>query len=563
MHTMVFNPLQDYENNLKAAHEASTGQRFEALTQSSGINVEENRASVKEYDAQKAKSDQLQGKVSGLKGLRVALIVGIVLAAVAAVVGFLLEMPLLGIGAIVVAIGLLLVILLLLNPKIKNEAKLLEEELAKTLQLLQICREQMAALNALVSMEDGLDLVEKTLPSLKFQPNYALLQEKDMLQNYDFPEYDDQERSILDTLCGTYNGNPFLFETHLQHTMGTETYHGSLTIRWTERYTDSKGHRRTRTRSQTLHASVTKPKPFYSTETKLYYGAQASPDLSFSRLNLHHEDKTERQLKATIRKGEKKLQDMEEDALEKNKSFTGMANTQFEVLFGALNRNHETQFRLLFTPLAQTNMVDLILSETGYGDDFDFYKRSRMNTIVSEHIQGRSLRLDARKLCSHSYDICKENFLRENAEYFRSLYFDLAPLLAIPAYQDPPVHSLDPLPPYEPQYSVREYEVLANAMDASLVCHPKTKTQSILKTVHTAVEDDCSTVSVTAYSYDMLPRTDFVPKLGGDGRIHSVPVHWQEYVPLQDVHHMTVSSNPQTDANAHMHQLYARLLPNE
>lgn len=560
MNAMVFSPLEDYEKNLKQAHLEHTQQRFDQLAIQSGISIEENRATVQAYDTQKARADQLQAKVTQLKTLRGFLICFIILLGIGAVWGF-TSIPLLGVACLAVAIALLLLLLLNVNPKIRNQGKILEEELAKARKLLEEAQAQMEPLNALLETEDGLLLLEQTLPLLKFSPSFSFAQEKDMLQNYDFPVYENREQSVLDTLCGTYNGNPFLFEKHLQHTMGMETYHGHLTIHWTETYTDSKGKLRTRSRSQTLHATVTKPKPFYSTKTVLYYGAQGSPDLTFHRDNLHHEDKSERALKSYIRKGEKKLQDMEEDALEENKSFTGMANTEFDVLFGALDRDHETQFRLLFTPLAQTNMVDLLLSETGYGDDFDFYKRRRMNTIVSEHSQSRNLRLTTETIRSHSYDICKDNYLRENGEYFRSIFFDLAPILAIPVYQEEPVHSLDPLPPYDPHYSVREYEVLANAMDVKSLSHPDSKTDTILKTHHTATAGGTDTVAITAHSYDTIGHTDFVPTLGGDGRMHAVPVHWQEYIPLEATCQMAVSDTRQeyreAISDSFRHSLYA------
>lgn len=565
MNTMVFSPLEDYEKNLKATHQSNTEQRFESLAAQSGVNIEENRSTVKAYDAQQAKADQAQKKVSRLKILRILLIVFSILLGIGAVWGFLTN-PLIGVGCAVGVLALLLPLFLALNPRIRNYAQHLAEENAKAQKLLAQAQAQMAPLNALMMGEDGLALLEQTLPLLKFNPNYAFSQEQEMLQNYDFPQYDQKDQSILDTLCGTYNGNPFLFEKHRVRTMGTQTYDGYKTIHWTESYTDSDGKRRTRHRSQTLHATVTKPKPFYSTETKLHYGAQGAPDLSFSRLNLHHEDKSERALKATIRKGEKKLRNMEQDALEENRSFTGMANSEFEVLFGALDRDQETQFRLLFTPLAQTNMVDLILSETGYGDDFDFYKRRRMNTIVSEHSQNRNLRLNPRSLLSHSYDICRENYLRENGEYFKSIFFDLAPLLAIPVYREKPVQSLDPLPPYDPHYSVWEYEVLANAMDQGALSHPDSKTESILKAVHEATDGGVDTVRLTAYSYDAIPRTAYVSMMGGDGRMHTVDVPWQEYIPLEATRQMTVSDKKQDEggiAQASLHRLFARAFPSD
>ena len=40
-------------------------------------------------------------------------------------------------------------------------------------------------------------------------------------------------------------------------------------------------------------------------------------------------------------------------------------------------------------------------------------------------------------------------------------------------------------------------------------------------------------VTVRAHSYRTEPRVDYIPVLGGDGRTHAVPVHWDEYIPLE------------------------------
>ena len=546
---MIFSPLKDYEQTLKSAHAAHTKARFQQLSDQSGVNVEANRATVQAYNTQKSGADKEKGRLSRLKTYRVLAVILAVVAFVGAIWGF-VYLPLVGVICALVAVAALVVVFWKLNPIIRNQAQLAQQEDAKAQKLLAEAQAQMASLNALLQGEDGLSLLEQTMPLLHFDSNFSFAREKDMVEHFDFPAYENADCSVLDTLCGTYNGNPFLFETFRKFTMGTEVYHGYKTIHWTEHYTDSKGNRRTRTRSQTLHATITRPKPFYGTETRLYYGAQGSPDLIFSRENRHLENKSDKQVESMVRKGEEKLQDKEEAALEKGGSFTAMANTEFEVLFGALDRNHETQFRLLFTPLAQTNMVDLIRSKTGYGDDFDFFKRKRMNTIVSEHDQNRALRLQTASLPSYSYDIAMENFQRVNEEYFRSIFFDFAPLLAIPVYQEAPVHSMEPPSFNSPHYSLREYEVLANAMDAKSLSHPQTKTPSILKTRHTDTTGSTDCVSVTAHSFDALPRVELVPMLGGDGRMHTVSVPWQEYLPLEATCRMTVGESRQEQSGA-------------
>ena len=564
MDQMIFNPLEDYEKKLKDAHHSHTDGFWNELVARSGVRPEENRATVSKYHAQQKKADDVKARVGTQKALRIVAIIAMVLAVIIAIAMFAGGSILPGILLALTATGLLLVWLKILNPRIKNLDQVYAGEQAKADALLETCWQQMAPLNRLFDRWDGISLFEKTIPKFDFQPSFSQEQEKDMRENYNFPGYDNIEHTVLDTLSGRYNGNPFLFERRRIHKMGMQDYHGQLTIHWTEWYTDSKGRRRTRSRSQTLHATVTKPKPFYHLETRLHYGAQAGPDLSFSRQNMHLEDKSERAIDAMVRKGEKKLRKKAEKALENNESFMGMTNTEFDVLFDALDRNHEVQFRLLFTPLAQTNMVDLLRSETGYGDDFDFYKNRRMNTIVSEHSQNRDLLLDPAKFRFYDFDEIRTRFFSGHAEYFKAVYFDFAPLLALPVYQERPVHSLDPLPDYAQKYSVWEYEALANAFDPKALAHPASKTPVILKAAYADRSQDADRVCITAHSYDMAARLDHVPVRGGDGRVHMVPVPWQEYLPLEERRQIQVSvADPGEQdgiTNIHTHGLYARVL---
>jgi hypothetical protein len=71
-------------------------------------------------------------------------------------------------------------------------------------------------------------------------------------------------------------------------------------------------------------------------------------------------------------------------------------------------------------------MVELLLSQTGYGDDFHFIKQRRTNRIVSNHSQGRALKLSAGAYASYAFDQIKENFINKNAEFFKAVYFDFA-----------------------------------------------------------------------------------------------------------------------------------------
>ena len=516
MNTVIYEPLEAYEGKLKDRHAEKTKSFFEALVKRSGVDIEKNRETVKRYETYQQDLKKLKRKLNWLRFFRVLMCITVLL------------IPL---------------VILKITPKIKALRTEIAEADSKADELLAEAHRQMLPLNQLFTDTDALDIIQSVIPLMRFEPCLSVKQETDMKLNYDFHDQHADEQSTIDVLAGNYNDNPFLFENRVVHTMGTETYYGSKTIRWTETYRDSNGKLRTRTRSQTLHATVTKPKPFYETQVVLNYCAQGGPDLSFRRDASHLEQKSERELERYVKRGERKLKKKTEKAISQNSSFMSMSNADFEVLFDALDRTDEVQFRTLFTPLAQTNMVDLLLSRVGYGDDFHFIKQKRTNTVISKHSQGRNINLLPENYTSYSFDIIKENFIGKNTEFFKAVYFDFAPLLAIPAYQERPVHSLKPIPDVSQRYALKECEALANAVDRKYIVHPNTKTQAILKSAFVGTRDGADETCITAYSYDIEKRVDVVSVLGGDGHYHNVPVEWDEYLPLQAQKNFLISAD--------------------
>ena len=391
MNTVIYNPLEEFDKKYKDTHSENTNKFFDNLVQQSGIDIEQNRETVRLYNEYKENLLNLKKKLNWWRFLRV-----------------------------IMCITLLLIPLVILKttPKIKDLRTKIEEADKRAEELLAEANNQMLPLNKLFTDRDALNIIESTIPLISFDKCFSVKQEADMKINYDFSEYNEDEQSTIDVLAGNYNENPFLFENKVIHTMGTETYHGYKTIRWTETYRDVNGKLRTRTRTQTLHATVTKPKPFYNTQVVLNYCSQGGPDLSFSRDASHLEQKSEKEIERFVKRGEKKLKKKTDKAISQNSDFMSMSNSDFEVLFDALDRTNEVQFRTLFTPLAQTNMVSLILSKLGYGDDFNFIKLKRTNRIISNHSQGRLINLLPGNYISYSYDIIQENFIGKNIDFF-------------------------------------------------------------------------------------------------------------------------------------------------
>lgn len=130
------------------------------------------------------------------------------------------------------------------------------------------------------------------------------------------------------------------------------------------------------------------------------------------------------------------------------------------------------------------------------------------------------------------YDKAKEDFYTINARYFRAIYFSLAPLLCVPMYQQ-----------IRPQHDIYghdmqrhsafwEHEALANFWGQNHFKHPSCVTDCILKTEQRKGREDNSTIAVYAHGYCTIQRLTYISKWGGDGKSHSVPVYWDEYLPV-------------------------------
>ena len=238
---------------------------------------------------------------------RALLIIGIVIGAIitfssfgqfGSSIGLAIIMLIIGVGAV---IGSIMLMVKKVNPVIKDTSNVRQEHLDEAKNLENEGWNQMNNLNNLFTDEDCVRLIEKTLPDFSFDKNFSVEQEKLFVEKYDFQDLQTDECSMVDTLSGKYAGNPFLFGRRRVHKMGSQVYRGSLRITWTETYRDSNGKLQTRQKSETLHASVTKPKPFYSINTFLAFGNQAAPNLSFSRQTKHTENLSEKALERKIK----------------------------------------------------------------------------------------------------------------------------------------------------------------------------------------------------------------------------------------------------------------------
>ena len=524
----IYDPLKEYVNVYRDKFKEVAEKTFAELAAEAQVDVGKNRETCRRIYSEE---DSLSKVEAGIRWQKVWRVLLWLCVAVGFIVGFTMYdvldyVDLLIVGFVIFgALGLLFTDI---NPKIKEMKSERDKLAAKVDKLKKEAWQQMAPLNNLYDWDVLTRMMTKTVPRLEFDPYFTTQRLADLKATYGWSDSFNAGRSVVYSHSGLINGNPFVICRTRKMEMGTKTYYGEKTIHWTTEETDSDGKTRTVHHSETLVASVTAPYPEYFEKTRLIYGNTAAPDLIFYRKQSGLAD-SEGSLKFKMKRHSlrKKSRDLS------NADFAMMTNEEFEVAFDTSNRNNNQQYALLFTPLAQESMMNLLKDDkVGFGDDFDFGKQRMINVIFSKHMQSLNLDMNPQQYKGFDYDKAEADFYAINSRYFRAIYFCFAPLLCVPMYQQ--------IRPQEDIYgrnmqqhsSFWEHEALANFWGQGRFKHPSCVTNCILKTEQVQTIGDNSTIKVNAYGYRTEQHLEYVSKWGGDGHLHHVPVYWDEYLPV-------------------------------
>lgn len=524
----IYDPLKEYVNVYRDKFKEVAEKTFAELAAEAQVDVGKNRETCRRIYSEEYSLSKVMTSIRWQKVWRVLLWLCVV---VGFIVGFTMYdvldyVDLLIVGFVIFgALGLLFTDI---NPKIKEMKSERDKLTAKVDKLKKEAWQQMAPLNNLYDWDVLTRMMTKTVPRLEFDPYFTTQRLADLKATYGWSDSFNAGRSVVYSHSGLINGNPFVICRTRKMEMGTKTYYGEKTIHWTTEETDSDGKTRTVHHSETLVASVTAPYPEYFEKTRLIYGNTAAPDLIFYRKQSGLAD-SEGSLKFKMKRHSlrKKSRDLS------NADFAMMTNEEFEVAFDTSNRNNNQQYALLFTPLAQESMMNLLKDDkVGFGDDFDFGKQRMINVIFSKHMQSLNLDMNPQQYKGFDYDKAETDFYAINSRYFRAIYFCFAPLLCVPMYQQ--------IRPQEDIYgrnmqqhsSFWEHEALANFWGQGRFKHPSCVTNCILKTEQLQTIGDNSTIKVNAYGYRTEQHLEYVSKWGGDGHLHHVPVYWDEYLPV-------------------------------
>ena len=530
-------PIDDYVSFFKDAHERTVSEYFEDLVRTSGVDEQLNIQTIEELhllEKSVAESTSSRGWWKAGRIFAILAAAGLVTwAAVQQGIYFL---------AIAPAGGLVFLIFKKINPEITSLNEKVKDFEGKRDDKSNEAWLQMEPLNQLYSWDAAPKLFMKTFPFINLDSYFTADRLRDLSENYELSPAFNDGRSIYVTQSGDFKGNPFCIARYKQHWMGTQTYYGSIIIYWTETIRDANGNWQNVQRSQTLTASVVKPFPEYQVRTTIIYGHEIAPHLSFSRTpsnlsgledGLMNNWRKDHAIKKVEKKARKAIKSGDSD-------LTVMSNKEFEALFNATDRDDEVEFRLLFTPLAQQEMVKLLNDhQAGYGDNFAFSKSGMVNFVEPNHLS--KIQFDGDPHIFKSQDLAKarEFFNTYQNEYFKSLYFGFAPLWTIPMYREKrtmPIHGEN-----EHDSSFWEHEAMANLIGQQHFKHPASVTENVLKT-HASGSGATKNVTVTAHGYEGIPRVDVIPMLGGDGNMHPVPVPWIEYLPVSQNSTMVVSA---------------------
>ena len=553
-------PLEGYNKVYKDLHLRHTEELFDKLVEKSKIDVDANKRTVAEYKKKLAEIEQVKGIISKARALRTFLIVACVIIAIAGIALLLSGINgtlalWAGIVGIIVPVALIAVLIVLIvkkiNPKIKSNEAIREKLQAEANKLLNEAWAQMASLNALYDWDIPQRLVTKTVPVIEMDNNFDEERFTYLREKFGFGRNSDVTRSTQFCQSGAIHGNPFLILKDLKQSWKQQVYTGAITIYWTTTVRTKNG-TETVHHSQVLTASITRPKPVYDYETYLVYGNEAAPNLSFSRRPSGVTGLSEKQIEKKVASGAKKLDKKARQAVTGGKSYTRLGNDEFEVLFGGTDRDNEVEYRLLFTPLAQKSLLKLIKTPQPYGDDFALRKSKKLNFVRTAHAQGFDYEVDPVNFIHYDYEAARKNFIQINTTYFKSLYFDLAPLMSIPLYQQHKTREFIYDYPYSSNVSCYEHESIANSFKKDLLRPAGAATPSILKTSLISKEGNADSVMITANAFRGERRVSYFPRLGGDGRTHMVPVIWIEYLPIERNTLMAVQQRPSTRLDINM-----------
>lgn len=536
----ILNPVR-YRTDFLKEHATGTETYLNELFEQTGTSLKENKEDCQEISALDKVLLKTKRKFSLFKvgiGILLTLLVILMLTAIGGAYYVFTEPGILLSPAaiysifascILVAVGFLVLIVLtsvFLSKKSKKFKSTISnfEEVIKT--KIQEAFVKLHDFYRAFNYSQVYSQIQAQIPEIEFLKSADTNFVKYVEKNFD-PVYVPSSTSMLvNYKAGYFYKNPFIVGMYKEMNMVPHTYTGSLAISY---YTGFGEHRRLV--SETLHATLVKPKPEYKYIAVNSLYANAVPELEFEKAPVL--DYNPAKHDKYIKQAEKMLAQIEK----KNADFTPMSNTEFEALFPVTKRSSEQKYRAFFGQVAQQNLINFAKTLTS-GRNYTYSKSHNTNEVALREL---SESFDLNPLDFVDYDLTA--FLSKYQEYAKvlsaSLYDSFIPYLSNPVLLE---GNISKQPEYTKTPSILEHlALLTKFKNIELLPNEAGIDEYILEPLP-EYENVCK-----VHSFKAVPRVDYVVVNAGDGP-HQVPVNWTEYIPVFKELRYKVQQN-QADAN--------------
>ena len=372
-------------------------------------------------------------------------------------------------------------------------------------------KEELVVITKLISKKECQNLIEKSFPKLTINDIFT-----DIDANLWEDELEDHETSsILSAIHGTVNSSPYLFLTNKRIEIIDKEYTGWTTIYVEEEVYNSNTHSyETETVGYDVSASITRPKPSFPCDSRLYLKTKIYPNLEYYNLKPFSS-------KSSIKKFYKQ-----------NNHQKLMENPEFDLFFPCV-RNNEIQFKATFQLYAQEQIVELIKNRKIH----KLQMKKAGDTIQVEcdnPLTCSRINLFGESFLDYSIDRITNNFNITMYSIMDGLYAYFLSILAVSLYQNEKYY-IDTEKLSKDNHNTIKFnlENFFNSNDFfdSKYFHPNTsnivfdaipKFKVIYKTKAFTI------ASMDACSFSHTPRTHY-ETVHAYGETVDVPIEWNEY----------------------------------
>ena len=372
-------------------------------------------------------------------------------------------------------------------------------------------KEELVVITKLISKKECQNLIEKSFPKLTINDIFT-----DIDANLWEDELEDHETSsIFSAIHGTVNSSPYLFLTNKRIEIIDKEYTGWTTIYVEEEVYNSNTHSyETETVEYDVSASITRPKPSFPCDSRLYLKTKIYPNLEYYNLKPFSS-------KSSIKKFYKQ-----------NNHQKLMENPEFDLFFPCI-RNNEIQFKATFQLYAQEQIVELIKNRKIH----KLQMKKAGDTIQVEcdnPLTCSRINLFGESFLDYSIDRITNNFNITMYSIMDGLYAYFLSILAVSLYQNEKYYiDTEKLSKNNPNTIKFNLENFFNSNDFfdSKYFHPNTsnivfdaipKFKVIYKTKAFTI------ASMDACSFSHTPRTHY-ETVHAYGETVDVPIEWNEY----------------------------------